>query len=62
MAEKLKRRQGEAYYQCLACKTEIYWNTKKKYITCVCGKLSIDGCEDYVRVIGEKGDYQIVFR
>lgn len=43
----------EAYYKCRKCGDEIYWNTHKQFICCRCGALAVDGCEDYVRVIGD---------
>lgn len=48
----------EFYYKCKKCGTEIYWNTHKKYTQCSCGVLAVDGCEYYVRVIGNKEDYK----
>ena len=55
MATKTKA-QKEIYYQCRKCGDEIYWNTRKKMIACKCGALEVDGCEDYVRLIGDKKD------
>jgi len=47
----------ETYYKCTHCRDEIFWNTHKKMTPCKCGAISIDGCVDYVRVIGNKEDY-----
>lgn len=48
----------ETYIKCKKCGTEIYWNTHKKMTSCKCGAVEVDGCEDYVRVIGNKEDYE----
>ncbi len=50
----------EAYYKCTHCGDEIYWNTHKNLTFCKCKKIAIDGCEFYVRVISNEGDYKIV--
>ena len=42
---------------CRHCRTEIPTNTHKKFITCTCGKIAVDGCEDYVRLIGDSADF-----
>ena len=52
----------EAYYKCVHCKDEIYWNTHKKLTYCKCGAMGVDGCEYYVRLLGEKKDYKEVLR
>ncbi len=48
----------ETYIKCKKCGDEIYWNTHKKMTPCKCGAVEVDGCEDYVRVIGKKEDYE----
>lgn len=48
------------YYKCKRCGKEIYWNTNKQYISCECGAIAVDGCQDYVRVIGNPKDIQII--
>jgi hypothetical protein len=50
----------EAYYKCNHCGDEIFWNTQKKLTFCKCKKIAIDGCEYYVRIIGNKEDYKII--
>ena len=50
--------QKETYIKCKKCGDEVYWNTHKKMTPCKCGAIEVDGCEDYVRVIGNKGDYE----
>lgn len=48
----------ETYIKCKKCGTEIYWNTQKKMTPCKCGAIEVDGTEGYVRVIGNKEDYE----
>jgi hypothetical protein len=48
----------ETYIKCNKCGDEIYGNTHKKMTTCKCGAIEVDGCEDYVRVIGKAEDYE----
>ena len=47
----------DIYIKCKKCSDEIYWNTHKKMTPCKCGAIEVDGCEDYVRVIGNKENY-----
>jgi hypothetical protein len=44
----------ESHWRCKKCGDEIYWNTHKKMIMCKCGALGVDGCEFYVRLIGNE--------
>lgn len=48
----------ETYIKCKKCGTEVYWNTHKKMTPCKCEAILVDGCEDYIRVIGNKEDYE----
>ena len=48
---------NETTYKCKKCGEEIPGNTNKNLATCKCGALAVDGCEDYVRVIGDKEDW-----
>ena len=50
----------ETYYKCTHCGDEIFWNTHKKFTYCKCKKIWVDGCEDYVRVGGNEGDYTVI--
>lgn len=52
----------ETYYKCVHCGDEIFWNTHKKFTFCKCKKIYIDGCEYYVRIGGEKGDWIEVYK
>jgi hypothetical protein len=47
----------QTYYKCKKCGDEIYWNTGKKYVQCSCGALAVDGCGEYVRLVGDKRYY-----
>lgn len=46
-----------SYIKCKKCGTKIFGNTHKKMTPCACGAVEVDGCEDYVRVLGNKEDY-----
>ena len=52
----------EAYFKCKKCGDEIYWNTHKQVTYCKCGALGVDGCEDYVRLVGDKRDFEKVMK
>ena len=54
------KNKKETYYKCTHCKDEIFWNTHKKLIECKCKAIYVDGCEDYVRVGGDKKDYEVI--
>ena len=51
-----------AYYKCTHCGDEIFWNTHRKLTHCKCKKIWVDGCEDYVRVGGNEGDYKVIHK
>lgn len=55
-----KTKEKETYYQCNHCGDELYWNTGKRFVSCTCGKIFVDGCEDYIRVGGDKRDWKVV--
>ena len=38
----------------------VNWNTHKKLTHCNCKRISVDGCEDYVRVGGNEGDENVI--
>lgn len=48
----------EAYWRCKKCGDEIYWNTHKRVIYCKCGALGVDGCEDYIRLLGDEKNHE----
>lgn len=61
MAE-ITNNKKDTYYKCVKCGDKIYWNTRKKMISCECGAISVDGCEYYARIIGEKDDYKTIYK
>ncbi len=60
LEEYNKKNKKEAYIRCKKCGTEIYSNTHKEMIPCACGAIFVDGCEDYIRIGGNKEDYEEV--
>lgn len=48
------------FYRCKHCKQEISTNTDSKLVLCQCGKLGVDGNGDYVRIVGEVGDFELI--
>jgi predicted RNA-binding Zn-ribbon protein involved in translation (DUF1610 family) len=52
-----KNTKKELYIKCKSCGSEIFWNTKKVVISCTCGKVGVDGCEGYIRILANEGDY-----
>ena len=61
MEEKLKNKiKKQTYYKCKKCGDEIFWNTHKQYIECKRGALAVDGCEYYVRLMGDEKDCVVI--
>ena len=58
--EIANKTKEETYYKCTHCGDEIYWNTHKSMTYCKCGALGVDGCEFYVRLIGDEKDRKII--
>ena len=52
----------EVYWKCKKCGDEISWNTHKQMTYCKCGSLGVDGCEDYVRLIGDGKNHEKVMK
>ncbi len=52
----------ETYWKCKKCGDEVYWNTHKKLIYCKCGALGVDGCEGYIRILGDEKDRETIVR
>ena len=52
----------ETYYKCTHCGDEIFGNTKKQLTYCTCKSIAVDGCEDYVRVIGDNESYKEILK
>lgn len=57
-----QKNKKETYIKCKKCGSEIYWNTHKKMVPCTCGAISVDGCEDYIRIGGNKENYEEVHK
>ena len=58
--EIANKTKEETYYKCTHCGDEIFWNTHKKLTYCKCKTIGVDGCEDYIRVIGNEADYEMI--
>lgn len=56
----MQTKNKEIYYKCKKCGDEIFWNTHRNLVYCKCEKISVDGCEDYVRIGGSETDYEVV--
>ncbi len=52
----------ESYFKCKKCGDEIYWNTHKRVIYCKCDALGVDGCEDYVRLLGDEKNREEIMK
>jgi len=50
----------DTYYKCKKCGDEIPANTNKNLTSCKCGALAVDGCEDYVRLLGNEEDRETI--
>ncbi len=59
--EEIKNKK-ETYYKCKKCGGEIYWNTHKQLIHCKCGALGVDGCEFYVRLLGDEKNHEEIIK
>ena len=58
--EIANKSKEEIYIKCKKCGDEIFGDTKKKMTYCTCTSIAVDGCEDYIRVNGNKEDYEIM--
>ena len=56
--ETTNKTKKNLYIKCKKCGDEIFGDTRKKMTDCKCGAIAVDGCKEYVRVIGEKEDYE----
>jgi len=52
----------ELYWKCKKCGDEIYSDTHKKLTYCKCGALGVDGCEDYVRLLGDEKNHEEIMK
>lgn len=48
------------YYKCKLCGDILNTNTNHEMRSCTCGALSVDGGHDYVRVIGNEEEFEVV--
>jgi hypothetical protein len=46
--------------KCSKCGDEIFGNTHKELIYCTCKTISVDGCEYYMRINGNEGNYEVI--
>ena len=60
--EIANKTEKKIYIKCKKCGDEIFWNTHKKLIECKCKTIYVDGCADYVRIGGDKKDYEEVLK
>ena len=70
--EIVNKNNNGPYYKCTACLPaealakeggdEIFWNTGRNLVYCKFKKISVDGCEDYVRVSGTEKDYRVIHK
>ena len=57
IASKIKK---ETLIKCRKCGDEIFGDTKKKMTYCKCESIAVDGCEYYIRLIGDEENYEII--
>lgn len=60
MKKEIATKNKQLHVKCTHCSDEIFWNTHKRLTRCKCGKIYVDGCEDYIRIGGNKKDYKMV--
>jgi len=53
-----KKSKYKTYYECLKCGDRIYGDTNKRMTCCKCKAITVDGCEYYTRIIGNKKDWK----
>lgn len=49
----------KSYCICKKCEDNIPLNTYKELVYCSCKAIYVDGCEDYVRIGGDKDDFEL---
>lgn len=57
-----KKESKKIYCKCKTCGDEIFSDTNKVMIGCSCGAMEIDGCEGYIRIIGDKDNVELIER
>ena len=50
----------EEAIKCKICGSYIRMDTGYDYIPCACGAIAVDGGSDYVRILGQSDNYEIV--
>ena len=50
----------QVFIKCKKCGDEIFSNTHKKMINCKCQAIAVDGCEYYIRIIGDEENYKVI--
>jgi len=60
MKTEIANKTKKTFIKCKKCGDEIFGDTKKKMTYCKCKSISADGCEDYIRVNGDKENYEII--
>ncbi len=58
--KNLNKNKKAIYIKCTHCGDKIFGDTNKRLTPCKCGRISVDGCEDYIRINGDKKDYKII--
>ena len=58
-----KKMEQEKYgLKCVHCKEVVYSEYRNDFKRCKCGKIFVDGGNDYFRYGGELEDYEIISR
>ena len=57
-----QKTKKKMYIRCKKCGDEILGDTRKRITDCKCGAIAVDGCEFYVRVIGEKENFEEILK
>ncbi len=60
--EITNKTEKKIYIKCKKCGDEIFGDTGKRMTDCKCKAIAVDGCEDYVRVIGDKVNYKEILK
>ncbi len=55
-----KKETQKIYCKCKTCGDEIYSDTKKVMTWCSCGAMGVDGCEGYIRIIGDNKNAELI--
>lgn len=58
MTINTQENKKETYVKCAKCDDEIFYNIHKVLTHCKCGAILVDGCEDYIRIGGNKEDME----